>query len=126
MQSVLELTQQIIHKTRAVRSIRGTINGIILFFNISAFFLVIFDFDLYPSVQVLFIVTISYMILLTLFKFTNRELSFTAFTFRTVTTSHMTSIISSDQGNRLRQKIATFARSERTSFREDERERNEL
>lgn len=125
MQSVLELTQQIIHKTRAVRSIRGTINGIILFFNISAFFLVIFDFDLYPSVQVLFIVTISYMIL-TLFKFTNRELSFTAFTFRAVTTSHMTSIISSDQGNRLRQKIATFARSERTSYREDERERNEL
>lgn len=125
MQSVLELTQQIIHKTWTVRSIRGTINGIILFFNISAFFLVIFDFDLYPSVQVLFIVTISYMIL-TLFKFTNRELSFTAFTFRTVTTSHMTSIISSDQGNRLRQKIATFARSERTSFREDERERNEL
>lgn len=119
MQSVLELTQQIIHKTRAVRSIRGTINGIILFFDISSFFLVIFDFDLYPSVQVLFIVTISYMILL-------RELSFTAFTFRAVTTSHMTSIISSDRGNRLRQKIATFARSERTSFREDERERNEL
>ena len=123
MQYFLELTQQIIHKTWTVQSIRGTINGIFLFFYISAFFLVIFD--LYPSVQVLFAVTFSYMILHTLFKLTNLYL--TAVTFRkVVTTSHKTSIISSDQVNRLRQKIAMSARSERTNFREDERERNEL